>query len=75
MFSAGYWSLIERKMETFQRKVTKVASGLKGVSYEERLREKEIFSLDKRRLKRILQLSIDIGRMSVINPKINKRKL
>ena len=75
MFSAGYWSLIERKTETFQRKVPKVASGLKGISYEKRLREKEIFSLDKRRLKRILQLSIDIGRMSVINPKINKRKL
>ena len=52
-----------------------MASGLKGISYEKRLREKEIFSLDKRRLKRILQLSIDIGRMSVINPKINKRKL
>ena len=62
-------------METFQRKVTNMASGLKDVSYEERLREKEIFSLDKIRLKRILQLSIDIGRMSVINPKINKRKL
>ena len=54
MFSAGYWSLIERKTETFQRKVTKVESGLKGVSYEERLREKEIFSPDKIRLKRIL---------------------
>ena len=52
-----------------------MASGLKDVSYEERLREKEIFSLDKRRLKRILQLSIDIGRMSVIKPKINERKL
>lgn len=54
MFSAGYWSLIERKTETFQRKVTNVESGLKGVSYEERLKEKEIFSPDKIRLKRIL---------------------
>ncbi|PKU47363.1 hypothetical protein llap_2330 [Limosa lapponica baueri] len=54
VYCAQFWLLLYKKevdrLEGVQRKATKIIKGLGSLSYEERLRELDLSSLEKRRL-------------------------